>query len=155
MTQKPCACFGYILIQNTYQKDSVYEVQTSSDSNTTLFLTKGHILFRDKQTGEVLNEHFPGEFGSDWETNLTEAVAVEESVFFCLTPKLNRGYVPETMPVVLDVDGTATYDAGTKFFLCQGTIKVNGSELTGPYQVEFKGAQTVTAKTDVYGIIVK
>ena len=155
MIQKPCACFGFVVIQNTYPKDSVYEVQTSSDSNTTLFLTKGHMLFRNRQTKEILNEHFPGEFGSDWETDLTEAVAVEESVLFCLTAKLNRGYIPETAPVVLDTDATATFDAGTKFFLCQGTIKVNGSELTGPYQIAFKSTQTAEALTDVYGIIVK
>jgi len=155
MTQKPCACFGFVLLQNTYPKDSVYEVQTSSDSNTTLFLTKGHMLFRDKQTKEILNEHFPGEFGSEWETNLTEAVAVEESVLFCLTAKLNRGYIPETMPVVLDADDTATYDANTKFFLCQGTIRVNGDEFTGPHQVAFKSTQTVKAITDVYGLIIK
>lgn len=155
MTQKPCACFGYVILQNTYPKDSVYEVQTSSDSNTTLFLTKGRMLFRDKQTKEVLSEHFPGEFGSDWETNITEAVAVEESVLFCLTAKLNRGYRPETEPVVLNANDTATYAAGTRIFLCQGTIAVKGFEYTGPCQVGFKGPQTVEAKTDVYGIIVK
>ena len=155
MTQKPCACFGYILLQNTYPKGNVYEVQTSALSNTTLFLTKGHMVFRNKVTGALLNEHFPGEFGSDWETDLSEAVAVEESVLFCLTAKLNRGYVPETMPVVLDENDTATYDANTKFFLCQGTVKVNGVELTGPYQVAFKSTQAVEAITDVYGIIIK
>jgi hypothetical protein len=155
MIQKPCACFGFVVIQNTYPKDSVYEVQTSSDSNTTLFLTKGHMLFRNKQTKQILTEHFPGEFGSDWETDLTQAVAVEESVLFCLTAKLNRGYRPETAPVVLDADNTETYDANTKFFLCQGTIKVNGSEFTGPSQVAFKSTQTVEAITDVYGLIIK
>jgi hypothetical protein len=155
MTQKPCACFGFVLLQNTYPKDSVYEVQTSSDSNTTLFLTKGHMLFRDKQTKEILNEHFPGEFGSEWETNLTEAVAVEESVLFCLTAKLNRGYIPETMPVVLEAGETYYFEAGVKFFLCQGTVIVSATDFTGPHQIALKSAKTMEAVTDVYGIIIK
>lgn len=155
MLYKPCACFGYVILQNTYPKDSVYDVQTSASSETLLFLTKGHFVFNSKETGEMLEEHFPGAFGADWVDRLAEAVAVEESVLFCLTPKLNRGYIPETAPVVLNVDDTEMYDAGTRLFLCQGTIEVNGVEFTGPCQVGFKGAHSLKAKTDVYGIIVK
>jgi hypothetical protein len=155
MLYKPFACFGYVILQNAYPKDSVYDVQTSSTSGTLLFLTKGHMVFKNKETGEVLDEHFPGAYGSEWVDELYEVVAAEESVLFCLTPKLNRGYIPETMPVVLSVNDTAAYDAGTRLFLCQGTIEVNGSEFTGPCQVGFKGPQTIEAKTDVYGIIIK
>lgn len=155
MLYKPCACFGYVLFQNEYPKGSVYDVQTSAISETVLFLTKGHFVFKNKETGEVLSEHFPGEFAYDWVDNITEATAVEESVLFCLTPKVNRGYIPEVAPIVLQIGDTNTFEAGTRFFLCQGTAEVNSAEFTGPCQIGFKGTQALKAKTDVYGLIIK
>jgi hypothetical protein len=155
VTYNPCACFGYVILQNTHPKDSVYDVQTSSTSGTLLFVTKGHMVFKDKKTGEVLEDHFPGSYVSEWVDELYEAVAVEETILFCLTPKLNRGYIPETMPVVLDALDTVVYDAGTRFFLCEGTVEINDAELTGPCQIAFKGSQTMKTKTNVYGLIVK
>jgi hypothetical protein len=155
MIHNPCACFGYVILQNTYSKGNVYEVQTSSLSNTVLFITKGHFVLKDKKTGEILDEHFPGSFGSDWDDGVSEVVAMEDSESFCLTAKLNRGYIPETIPVVIQADETYYFEAGARFFLCQGTIEVNSSELVGPCQVGVKSAQSLKAKTDVYGLIIK
>lgn len=155
MIQKPCACFGYVLLQNTYPKGNVYEVQTSSTSSTMLFLTKGHVVYKNKTTGELLDEHFPGAFGTEWVDGLYEVVAMEESTAFCFDPNINRGYIPETMPVVMEAGETYYFESGAKFFLCQGTATVNGTDFTGPYQVAFKSAKPMEAVTDVYGVIVK
>jgi len=155
MTQKPCACFGYVILQNTYPKNNVYEVQTSSASDTLLFLVKGHMVFRNKETKQMIEEHFPGAYGSDWADRLSEAVAVEESVLFCLSSQINRGYMPETIPVVLQENEADIFDAGTRLFLCEGTVEINGIEFTGPCQIGFKGQQTLKPKTNIYGLIVK
>ena len=155
MIQKPCACFGYVLLQNTYPKGNVYEVQTSSTSSTMLFLTKGHVVYKNKETGELVDEHFPGAFGTEWADGLYKVVAMEESTAFCFDPNINRGYIPETMPVVIEAGETYYFESGAKFFLCQGTVIVNGTDYTGPYQVAFKSAKPMEAVTDVYGIIVK
>ena len=155
MKQNPCACFGYVILENTYPANSVYEVQTFSGSNTLLFLTRGRLVQKRKNSEEVLGEYVAGNISSQWKNEVTDVLAAEETVMFCLTDKLNRGYIPDTTTVILNGDQSANYEAGTKFFLCQGIVKVNGVEFTGPCQIGFKTAQTLEAKTDVYGLIIK
>jgi hypothetical protein len=133
----------------------VYEVEISSTSKTLLFLTKGQMVHKNKTTGQVVKEYFPGDSASEWRDELLEALSAEESVMFCLTGKLNRDYIPETETVVLKANETKTYNAGTKFFLCQGVIHINEVEYTGPCQIGFKNAQTIETNTDVYGLIIK
>jgi hypothetical protein len=155
MTQKPCACFGYVILQNTYPQNNEYEVQTESISNTTLFLTQGRMIFRNKQTKDITHDYTPGSFVSEWSDELSEVLASEESVLFCLTAKLNRGYIPEVESVILSPDNVKTYDSGTKFFLCQGIIEINEVEFVGPCQIGFKNTQSLKTKTDVYALIIK
>lgn len=155
MKQKPCACFGYTILQNTTPKGYVCDVETSSTSRTMQFCTKGHIVTRNKETGNVRNQYLQGSYITDWEDELVEATAVEDTVIFCLNAELNRGFVPETTPVVIQENNTAAYDAGTRFFLCQGTLEINGVEFTGPCQIGFKNTQSLRTKTDIYGIVVK
>ena len=144
-----------MILENTHPKDTMYDVQTAAESGTVLFVTKGRMVVRDKETKEMLDEYVPGAFLTEWKDGLSEVASVEETVLFCLTPKLNRGYIPEVAPVILQDNEADFFEAGTKFFLCQGTAEVNGAEFTGPCQIGFKGTQSLKAKTEVYGLIVK
>lgn len=113
------------------------------------------MVSKSKETGQILDEYLPGMFVTEWNDRLVEVTAVEETVVFCFTPELNRGYIPETTPVVLNANNTTTYDAGTRFFLCQGTVEINDVEFTGPCQIGFKNTQSLKTKTDIYGIIIE
>lgn len=155
MIQKPYACFGYVILRNTDPAGYVCNVQTLSASNTVQFLTKGHMVAKNKETGEVLDEYFPGTFLTEWKDRLAEVTAMEETVLFCLTPELNRGYIPDVTPIILQTGESNFFEAGTKFFLCQGTAEVNGAEFTGPCQIGFRGPQELKTKTDVYGMVIK
>ncbi len=155
MIQKPYSCFGYIVLQNTVPQGYVCDVQTLAISRAIQFLTKGHMIAKSKETGEVLDEYFPGAFLTDWVDGLAEVTAVEETVLFCLTPELNRGYIPDVTPIILQADEANSFEAGTRFFLCEGVVEINGAEFIGPCQVKFNGPQTLKAKTDVYGVIAK
>jgi hypothetical protein len=119
------------------------------------FFTAGHMVSKSKETGNIRNQYLQGAFITDWIDELVELRAVEDTVVFCLTQDLNRGFIPETTPVLMKENNTTTYNAGTRFFLCQGVVEINGVEFKGPCQIGFKNLQALKAKTDVYGIIVK
>lgn len=155
MIYKPHACFGFVVLSNHYVKDEVHHVATSADSTLVMMLVKGHVVSKDKETGEFVEEFFPGAFGNTYVDGVFERITTEDSLVFCFDPRLNKGYVPPIDPVVMQPEDVETYVAGTRFFLCEGTIEVNGTEITGPHQVAFKGTQPMTAKTDVYGMLIR
>lgn len=155
MKQKPFACFGYVLIANYYDAGEVFEVRSSSDSKTVLFCVKGHTIGRNKQTGEVLEEYVPGWFATEHIDMVYENTAEEASVCFCFDPKRHNDYVPP-MDVVNSASGeTVVCAAGTRLFLCEGTLNIDGKDFVGPCQVLTQGAKQATAVTDVYGLIIK
>lgn len=155
MKQKPYACFGYVLIANYYDKDEVFEVRSTSDSKTVLFGVKGRTVNRNKETGEVIEICGPGYYATEHLDMIYENTAEEDAICFCFDPKRHNGYVPPMDVVNMAEQESATLAAGTRLFLCQGTIKVDGKEFTGPCQVLLQGAKVITAVTDVYGLIIK
>ncbi len=155
MKQKPFACFGYVLIANYYDEGEVFEVRSTSDSKTALFFVKGHVVCYDKNTDEFIEEYFPGAYADSHRDGVFKDVAVEASVCFCFDPKRHNDYVPPLDIVNLAQGEENTCSAGTRLFLCEGEISIDGQLLTGPCQVLLKGNKTIIAQTDAYGLIIK
>jgi len=154
MKQKPFSCFGYVLLANYYEKDFVFDVETSSDSETVLYFVKGHVVGRNKATGEVAAQHFPGTFLTNHIDMLYSTTAMEDTICFCFDPKTNKGYLPTIKKFELSAGNFTNMPNGTKIFLCEGTVRIGDKEFTGPYQIRLNtGEKRFTASSNVYGLI--
>lgn len=155
MKQKPFACFGYVLIANYYDEGEVFEVRLTANSKTALFFVKGHVVCYDKDTNEFIEEYFPGAYADVHREGVFKDVAVEASVCFCFDPKRHNDYVPPMGIVNLAQGEENICAAGTRLFLCEGTLSIDGQEFTGPCQILMQGVKQATALTDAYGLIIK
>jgi hypothetical protein len=155
MKNKPYACFGHVLLSNTYDTTEKYFVNKTNENNDRVLAVSGHAQMYNEDTGEFCEDVFPGWFVSsrNYEDTRYEFRIVEETTTFCYSAKLNQDYVPEIAPLVLEAGESQMLAPKTKLFLCKGTIDVDGRELVGPCQVLNATDKTLVAKTPVYGMI--
>ena len=155
MIQKPFAAFGYVIIANYYKKSEQFEVNSSVDSKTLIFCSTSDITGTDRLTGRVLDQYTSG--WSNYGVNVTQEytnIVNEDSTFWCCDPKLNKGFLPKIIPQVVSINDTIELKQGTKLFLCEGTLEINGREFVGPYQIHIKtGDKSAKALTTCYGLI--
>lgn len=85
--------------------------------------------------------------------------SLEDSVIYCTSPFINKEknpVSPNTTCFRLPQGQTAALVEGTKLFLADGTIEVNGVQIEGPRQVHVRvgtGPRQVTALSDCLGYI--
>jgi hypothetical protein len=58
----------------------------------------------------------------------------EENVFYCVDPKINKKQIPEL--TTIHITSESTLPAGTKLFLCEGTVVVKDRVIRAPAQIK-------------------
>ncbi len=156
MAQKPYAAFGYVLIANTYEAGEIFDVTTTTETNTVLFFTKGVMLSKNKDTGEPLPSFQEGFFTGTHENMSYRNTAVTDCTWYCYDPNLNRAYLPPITKFALSSGDTTTVVNGTRLYLCRGTVNVDNKQITAPAQLQFStGDKSVTAVGQVYGMVIQ
>lgn len=156
MTRKPFAAFGRVLYANYYDKDEVINLDTSAISRTTLFVSSGHVIVKDKNTDEVMHVCKPGFFIGNYKDSNFVCTALEKSVCWCYDPLVNQGYLPNIQTFV-NIRGQRTmFNSFTNLFLCEGTVMIDQNTYTGPYQISIKNdKKVILCSTDAYGLVFK
>jgi hypothetical protein len=155
-TQKPYAFFGYVLIKNTYPAGKPIKVVVNADSVATLLWTKGTFTGVRDETGEAIESLTPGAFVTpdQYVYGTFTQTPLGETDVWCFDPKANRGFTPPLRKFELAAGETQILLQGTKLFLCEGGLVVNGNVVNKPTQIFVKTNDIeVTAATQVYGII--
>jgi hypothetical protein len=161
-TQKPYAAFGYVLIKNTYIANEVVEVTVNDASISTFFWTKGGFKSINKATGEPMPDWVAGDFvkPDDYIKNdpyikgTFLQTPIGETIVWCYDPKLNRQFEPFLSKFNLSDGITTSLPQGTKLFLCEGTLVIDGQEINSPTQVYLKnGDKEALAQGQCYGIL--
>jgi len=155
-TQKPYAAFGYVLIENTYTANEVVEVTVSDASAATFFWTKGRFQSVNKSTGQAVPDWVAGTFikPDQYIKGTFVQTPIGETVVWCYDPKLNRQFEPSMSKFDVSDTQTTLLTQGTKLFLCEGTIVIDGKQITAPTQVYVKnGDKEALAQGQCYGIL--
>jgi len=157
MKRKPFAAFGRVLYANYYDAGEVQDFTTQANRKTVLFFTDADLTVRDKETNDIAYECSPGWFKSGDYVDGTYTFTVNQpGTSWCYDPLVNHDYVPIIEPFMLNQGQTAELPVNTNLFLCMGTLEVNGQPVNGPYQLAIRtGAASLSATTDVYGLIFK
>lgn len=155
-TQKAYAAFGYVLVKNTYPANEVVEVTVDDASTATFFWTRGKFHSILKDTGEQVPDWEAGTFinPSDYIKGTFIQTPPVETVVWCYEPKTNRGYTPPLSKFELSDGGQSTLTLGTKLFLCEGALEINGNIIQSPTQILVKnGDKQAVARGQCYGIL--
>lgn len=147
---------GYVVARNICMKDDLMFVDATAEERSQTFYVKGGYSWKDKNTEEHVRDCLPGDFFSNTTTPVGIFVGKaldDQSIFYCFDPKLNnKTAVPELTP--LSIDSQITLIAGTKLFLCEGTIKVKDKDISGPARIKFAFDTVVSCVgTPAYGLI--
>jgi len=156
LTRTMHPAFGYVVARNICVKDDLMFVDATEEERSQTFYVKGRYSWDDKNTGAHVRDCLPGDFFSNTTTPigiLAGKALDEENIFYCFDPRLNnKTAVPELTP--LCVDSEITLAAGTKLFLCEGTILVKDRDISGPARVKFTFDTIVSCVgTPAYGLI--
>jgi|LauGreDrversion4_2_1035121.scaffolds.fasta_scaffold211136_2 hypothetical protein len=158
MIQKPFACFGRVLIRNTYYDGEVIEVVIADTSAATLLCTSGSMTGVDLtgertvtpvQTGDLITPEIhlaaPHHQSQTMHNNY---------IIWCYSPVINHGYQADIEKFQLDGGSETILPVGTKLFLCSGTLAVDGSNIAAPAQINIKSTnQLVQAMEACLGMI--
>ena len=155
MRQRPYACFGYVFLANMFDAGEVFYAKKDVNSVDTLLTVEGFLEIYDKDTDELVEEISPGWFAAPYRDVHHRITALTDATVFCFSSALNRGFIPALEPVMLSAGETQDLQDNTKLFLCRGTVTVNEKDITGPCQIAVQKAKPITAKDDVYGVIIK
>jgi len=155
--QKPFACFGRILIRNTYADGEVVEVVITDTSAATLLCTSGSMTGIDLtgaqsvvpiQTGDLITPEIHRAAPRHQSQTMHDGYTL-----WCYSPESNHGYDADIEKFQLDGGSETIVPIGTKLFLCSGTLTANGTNVDAPAQIHIKtGNQLVQAVTTCHGM---
>lgn len=172
--------FGYVLARNWLPAGEVFsdEIMTNNVftvqdptpgangniSNTgksyVWFLASGQHTYRNLVTGEI-DVHEPG-----W-CNLVRKMSVgafefqstKDSEYVCFSPVLNAArtpIIPDLEFVEIEAGETASFPVGTKLYVLEGEIEINGKSVVSMRQVHVTTSNiTAKAKRKTYAYIFK
>jgi hypothetical protein len=154
--QKPYSAFGHVLIQNTYTANEAVELTINDASISTFFGTKGKFQRVNKATGEPFPDWLAGSFvkPDEYIKETFILTPIGETIVWCYDPKLNRNFEPPMYKFDLLDGQTNLFLQGTKLFLCEGALIIDGQTINSPTQVYFKnGDKEALAQGQCYGIL--
>lgn len=140
--------------------DANKSVYSDTDFGEIWFYTKGHVRVTNKNTNTIQDR--PAGFCN---LDTPEVVGsfvgecLEEAVVFSIEPRLNYQKSP-VVPMVstFKLQQGNTFDApvGTKLFLAQGTLTIDGKQFTDGAQIGvYTSQKTLQGVTDCYGFVFK
>ena len=155
LNQKFHPAFGYVLVRNTVDPEVEYVTEINPTSSSRLFYVKGFLEFYlDQSLVYTTREGTVEESASHNYARYRTIASPEGCEFFCLDPKINRGALPSTRFDILNPGQTLELTANTKFYLCRGEIKIDGTTLSGPKQIFVRSeVKTVEAVTKCFAIV--
>ncbi len=149
------AAFSYVIARNSYAQGDFMYVDATAEKRSHIFYAKGKFKWKDNTTGADVIECSAGDFLPDAATPVGvfrgEALE-EENIFFCVDPKTNKSDIPDLTSV--RIDSQITLPAGTKLFLCEGTVLVKDKQISGPAQIKLASDAVVSCVgSAAYGLI--
>lgn len=174
----PLPAFGYIVLKNILpvgceindelicaNKYSIQDPSPFEDGNYgnlgfgyTWLYTRGKMLHTNTSTGETV-ERVAGwsNLVTQEEVGTFSIAVVEPMVTFCLNVQSNANRqprIPVTQYFHLLAGEPCTLPQGTKLFFADGTLNINGSEISGPRQIRVaSGDREVLAVSNCYGLL--
>jgi hypothetical protein len=149
------AAFGWVIVRNCYGIGDVTLADTRAAVRSHIFYTKGSFVWTDHESGEHVLDCVAGRFihSDEGPRRVVKGEATaEESVFFCIDPKINKGRIPEVKPV--SISGETTLLAGSKLFLCEGAVNIKGKVIEAPAQIKLTFDTPVVNTSDTaYGLL--
>jgi hypothetical protein len=172
--------FGYVLARNWFSAgevisdeimtNNVFTVQdpkpglAGNISNTgqayVWFLASGQHTYQNLVTGE-LDVHEPGwcNLVQKMSAGAFEFQSTKDSEYVCFSPVLNAARtpkIPDLEFVEIEAGETATFPIGTKLYVLEGELDINGKSVVSMRQVHVRtGDITAKAKRKTYGYIFK
>ncbi len=154
--QKPYAAFGYVLVRNVYADGETFDATIESDKAWTDYWSRGAFKNFNLTTDSEWID-FPTGFitrPGDYVAGVFRHTAVGETVVYCYDPAINRGFTPDMQPWELEPGVQTLLPAGTKLFLCDGSMFIDGRRLVGPMQVSIKSDdKIVVGDSKCYGLL--
>jgi len=139
---------------DTYDVEVIEPMLPSESENITLW-TKGRIEgFRTD--GYQTVPRVAGLFSLDLpllSAGSFTFTCTEDSEWFCINSRANRGNLPVVTPVRLTAGESIELPAGTLLFVCTGTLTTAAGDLVSGDELQLVNAAQVTAATDLYGLI--
>lgn len=155
LKRTPHAAFSYVITRNIHSKGDLMLVDATAEKRSHIFYVKGKFVWKDRNTNAEAIECLAGDFlpGTTSPVGVFDGEALEEdSIFFCLDPKTNKKELPELTPVC--IDSQSALSAGTKLFLCEGTVVVKDREISAPAQIKLSSDAVVSCVgSPAYGLI--
>ena len=149
------AAFGWAIVRNRYALGDVALVDSTAAVRSHIFYTKGSFVWTDYESGEHVLDCAAGLFIHSDEAPrqvVKGESTAEESVFFCIDPKINKGRIPEVKPVSISTE--TTFLAGSKLFLCEGAVNIKGKVIEAPAQIKLTFDTPVVNTSDTaYGLL--
>jgi len=155
LKRTPHAAFSYVITRNRHDKGDFMFVDATAEKRSHIFYVKGRFTWVDNSTGAHVLDCSAGDFLPDavGPVGIFKGEALEEeSTFFCVDPKTNRKELPELTSVCIDTQ--SALPAGTKLFLCEGTVVVKDREISAPAQIKLSSDVVVSCVgSPAYGLI--
>jgi len=161
--QTPYKVFGYIALKTEFTDGSHIVADWPEDRKWWNYLTKGSMInFAINESSTSPLRTLPDYVQGDWYgPDLTPQWygvgsydVVGETVLWCFSDDLNNDYVPDVEKWFLAAGQTVNLPVGTKLFMCQGNLLIDGSTKTNPTQIHIKTNETsVVANEDCYGFL--
>jgi len=149
------AAFGWVIVRNCYGIGDVTLADTRAAVRSHIFYTKGSFVWTDHESGEHVLDCAVGSFIHSDEAPrqvVKGESTAEESVFFCIDPKINKGLIPKITPVLIEAE--MTLPAGTRLFLCEGSVEIKGRTIPGPAQIRLNfDTLVVNTGSTAYGLL--
>jgi hypothetical protein len=157
LKRTPHAAFSYVITRNRHDKGDFMFVDATAEKRSHIFYVKGKFIWKDNSTGVEVNNCLAGDFipGADGLVGVFKGEALdEESIFFCVDPKSNKKELPELTPVRITSQTPYTSLAGTKLFLCEGSVLIKDREITAPAQIKLSSDTIIfCVNNPAYGLI--
>jgi hypothetical protein len=145
LKRTPHAAFSYVITRNIHTKGDTMLVDATARKRSHIFYVKGIFTWVDNTTGAHVLDCSAGDFLPDavGPVGVFKGEALdEESIFYCVDPKTNKKELPELTPV--RIDSQSELPAGTKLFLCEGTVLIKNKEITAPAQIKLASDAVVS-----------
>lgn len=160
--QHPYKAFGYIILHTVFADGSHIVADWPQNRKWWNMTTKGSMTnmsldANSNPPNASLPDVKAGDVADSTYLSLSYGTAsydiVGETHLWCVSDDNNNGILPDVEKWFLASGQTVNLPVGTKLFMCQGNLTINGIEKSRPTQIHAKNNEiSVTANEDSFGM---
>lgn len=160
VNQTPYRAFGWIVLKTEFPAGSHIVADWPENRQWINFWTKGEVLNISTDSSSTppnfsLRDGFAGDWLDQDYLNQCHGIGsfdcVQDSVLWCISDDLNDSNMPSVEKWELNAGQSSQLPVGTRLFVCQGSVQIDGVDKTEPFCIHVKNNPlTVTANEQSY-----